>query len=116
MIVLVWRGRGYLVFLAAVAAFVLTAVIANALGYRDATMPTYAVEIIMTAIVFLPIWIYGKRWNSAERVLIDKSTGNEVILRGRHTAFGIPMQYWAIIWPVMIIAILGFTITSKHGV
>src|ERR1700722_10946569 len=98
MFLLVWRGRGYLVFLAAIAAFVLTAAIALALGYRDATIQTYVVEIIVTAILFLPIWIYGKRWNSVERVLIDKRTGNEVVIRGRHSAFGIPMQYWAIIW------------------
>lgn len=116
MLVFVWRGRGYLVFLAAIAALALTAAIAHALGYRDATMPTYAVEIVTTAIIFLPIWIYGKKWNSAQRVLIDKKTGNEIVLRGRHSAFGIPMQYWAIIWPVVVIIILGFTIAAKHGV
>lgn len=113
MVLLIWRGRGYLVFLAAVAAFMLTAIIANAFGYRDATPPTYLIEIMMTAILFVPIWIYGNRWNSVERVFIDKITGDELTIRGRHSAFGIPMQYWALIWPAAVVVILGIAMASK---
>jgi hypothetical protein len=108
--IFVWRGRGYLVLLAAISAFVLTAVVASALGFRDATLPTYLIEIAATAAAFVPIWIYGNKWNSMERVLIDKATGEEFTVRGRHSAFGIPMQYWALIWPAVITAILGYAI------
>jgi len=113
MFILIWRGRGYLVFLAAISGFVLTAIVANALGFRDATLPTYLVEIAATAAVFAPIWVFGNKWNSVERVLIDKATGEEFPVRGRHSAFGIPMQYWALIWPVVIIGILGFTVSKQ---
>jgi len=114
MLVLVWRGRGYLVFLAAIAAFFLTAVIANALGYRDATTPTYLVEALTTAALFVPIWFYGNKWNAVQRVLVDKRTGKELTIRGRQSAFGIPMQYWAVIWPSLIVVIIGFAVL-KHG-
>ena len=113
MLVFIWKGRGYLVFLAAIAALAMTAIIANALHYRDATPPIYAIEILTTTILFVPIWIFGKKWNSTKRVLIDKKTGKEVIFWSRHSAFGIPMQYWAIIWPTVIAVIVGFLIAKQ---
>lgn len=112
MFIFVWRGRGWLVLLAAIAAFVITAIVADALGFRDATPPTYFVEILSTVAMFVPIWIYGNKWNAVERVLIDKATGEEFTVRGRHSAFGIPMQYWALIWPVVLVAILGYTVAK----
>jgi hypothetical protein len=113
MFIFIWRGRGYLVLLAAIAAFVVTALVASALGFRDATLPTYGVEIIVTAIMFVPIWIYGKKWNSSERVLIDKATGIEFTVSPRHSAFGVPMQYWAMIWPPLIVLILGYAMSEQ---
>ncbi|HYS46631.1 MAG TPA: hypothetical protein VEM35_09340 [Rhizomicrobium sp.] len=105
MIILIWRGRGYLVFLAAIAALFLTAGIGSTLGLKDATAPIYAVEFLVTLAVFAPIWFYGRKWNSQSRVLMDTATGEEITFGNNHRAFGIPMQYWAFIIPVLLLVV-----------
>jgi hypothetical protein len=103
--VVVWRGRGYLVPLAIIANLALTALIASALGFRDATIQTYALEFFLAVVLFIPLWVYGKKWNSERRELIDKATGKEFVIGNHHRFFWMPMQYWTVIYPVVLLLI-----------
>lgn len=108
MWIFIWQGKGYLVLLAIIADFLLTALIGSALGLQDATVQIYTVEFIIAVLLFIPIWFYGKKLNSQRRTLVDKATGKEVVLGNNNRAFWIPMQYWAIIYPVLLLLIFAF--------
>jgi hypothetical protein len=103
--VVVWQGRGYFVPLAIIADLALTGLIASALGFRDATIQTYALEFFLAVVLFMPLWVYGKKWNSERHELIDKATGKELVIGNYHRFFWIPMQYWAVIYPVALLLI-----------
>lgn len=106
--IFIWKGKGGFVFLAIILNFVLTAIIGSYLGFEDATIEIMTLEFILSLLLSIPIWIYGKKWNSEKLELIDKATGNEFIVTGQNTAFWIPMQYWAIIFPSIILLIIIF--------
>jgi hypothetical protein len=104
MVFFVWRGRGYFVILAIIISFIITAALESFLGFRDATVQTGILEFVIGILVFIPVWIYGKKWN-VPLELINKKTGQEFTIKNPHTFFWIPMQYWAIIYPVLILVI-----------
>jgi hypothetical protein len=41
--------------------------------------------------------ILAAKTPSEERAVIDKQTGQEIVLRQRHTLFWIPIKYWTFI-------------------
>ena len=52
-------------------------------------------------------WFMGKKWNEEEaRTVIDKATGQEIILKPNHSLFWIKLQYWGIIFGVFGLIIL----------
>src|SRR3989344_2543796 len=104
MFVFIWTGKGYLVLLAMVADILLTALIGSALGFQDATVQIYILEFLFAVILFSPIWIYGRKWNAESKTLIEKESGKEILLQNAHKAFWIPMQYWAFIYPLALLA------------
>ena len=57
-------------------------------------------------------WVFGKKWNSNnQKILIDKETGKKVLLKGNHSLFWIPMQYWSV-----ILGVLGIIIMFQNSV
>lgn len=52
------------------------------------------------------LWPIGRRMNSGGRVLVDKATGQEVILKPRHSLFFIPVQFWSPILAVIAVIML----------
>jgi hypothetical protein len=84
----------------------LTALIGIQLGLRDDTLPMMFLELAIAGLLCLPLWIWGREWNSQTRQLLDLETGEQLVLAQRHSAFGIPLQYWAIVWPGVVLAIL----------
>jgi hypothetical protein len=106
MIFFFWRGKGYIVFIGIVCTILLTALVAGALlGFEDATMPTYVIEFSIGSLLFVPIWFYGRKWNKEAYTFTHRTTGTEITIVNPHTAFGIPIQYWAIIWPLLLLLI-----------
>jgi ribose/xylose/arabinose/galactoside ABC-type transport system permease subunit len=103
-----WRGRGYVALLSVLAYGLLGGAIN---GFLKVVLHVpFPIQPILGGIigliVFYYLWIYGKKWNAQTRTLIDKDTGQEIVFKNIHTAFWIPMQYWAIIWPVILVLIL----------
>ncbi len=106
--IFIWKGKGAFVLVAIIVNFILTALIGPSLGFKDGTTQIVALELIIAILLSIPIWIYGRKWNSEKRELIDKLTGKELIITNQHSFFWIPMQYWAIIYPVIILLVMIF--------
>jgi len=86
----VWSGRGFLVFLV----LIVCAVAAIAL------LPELYQDLGIIASIFIAAifsWIMGKKWNGQPREFIDKQSGQTVTAGGQHTLFWLKMEYWGII-------------------
>jgi hypothetical protein len=92
---IVWSGWGILVVAFAGAALVLGLVLDQAVGFRAAhPWLTGLAELLAAA----GVWFVGVRLNvGRDRTLVDPASGEQVVLRRRHTLFWIPMQYWAVL-------------------
>lgn len=90
--IIFWHGRGWLVFVAIIVSLFFSVLFLDgtSLDFQDGTWQNGLLQSIIVIATFLPIWICGKRWNSQGTA---------------HDAYWIPMQYWAIIWPLLIILI-----------
>ena len=103
--ILIWRGWGFLIIIAALFAMgTLGALLFHLLGlYTEHILYLPIIMIIAGAV----IWYFGNRINKGEdRTYIDQETNEEIIIstKNHHTLFFIPIQYWGII--VGIIGIL----------
>ncbi len=92
---IVWSGLGILVPAITFAIWVVMNLMVDGI-YGDGAD---AERIVASAIALLlsapAIWFSGKALEGPGRLVIDKETGEEMILRARHTLFFIPMKYWA---------------------
>jgi len=89
-----WKGYGFLALVIAVAIGAITAFTFSKLGSTEDLGA--AVGAIISGVV---IWIVGSRLNSItkERTVVDKKTGNEIILKPNNSLLFIKMQYWGFI-------------------
>ncbi len=97
---IVWSGRGFLsVVVLAVVLFGLTSFLP-----KEQNNLSYAISLFVAAIFS---WIMGKKWNeSNQKSLIDKETGEEIILKPNHSLFWIKMQYWGFIFGIIGVIML----------
>jgi hypothetical protein len=112
MFFIFWRGKGFIALLAAMAFSLVSAIINGAFKFTTSDPETYVVTAVVAAAIFLPLWNYGKKINSQITTLVDKSTGQEYTLKNSHSLFWIPVQYWAIIWPILFIIIFAQTMLA----
>jgi hypothetical protein len=82
-------------------------IIGNENYYQQAIWPL-ALALVISGVIS---WFLGKRLNKPRgRTLIDKETGEEVILKNtRHRLFFIPMEYWG---PILLVIALIYVITK----
>ncbi|HEY9288265.1 MAG TPA: hypothetical protein VIT43_09615 [Candidatus Dormibacteraeota bacterium] len=91
--IFVWTGWGVLVLLYGLAGLFVGSVIGNVAGLGHRQLITIGIAEIVAAVA---LWFTGVRLNGQPgRQLVDPKTGQNVVLRRRHTLFWIPMQYWA---------------------
>lgn len=92
---IVWSGLGFLVPAIAFAIWVIMNLMVDGM-YGDGADAERVVASAIALLLSAPaIWFSGKALEGPGRVVIDKETGEEMILRPRHTLFFIPMKYWA---------------------
>ncbi len=88
---IIWSGQGRLagiIFLAAVGILFL-------FGLDDKR------ALLFGSILAAPfIWIIGRNLNKPEE-RFDRKTQQKVIYKNNHSMFGVPVQYWAIIYVVL---------------
>lgn len=107
---IIWKGLGFLVavitfLLSLVMEVVTESITNNEMYYQENSLPL-AIAILLSGIIN---GVLGKRLNKQKaRTLIDKETGEEVILKNDHSLFFIPMEYWGIILCVGAVLILFF--------
>jgi hypothetical protein len=97
---IVWSGKGFLSVLVLVLSF---ALFTNLLPTEQGD---YAfVLAFFIAAVFS--WLMGKKWNEEiGRTVIDKATGQEILLKENHSLFWIKLQYWGFIFGAFGLVIL----------
>ena len=104
-----WRGLGFLVPIIVFGMLIGMSVLFN-LVYSDEhfyyshTWP----KVFSVGLTALTIWVVGRRLNDRPgRVMIDKATQKEYILKSSHDFMFVKMEYWAVIM-VVVISIIVF--------
>src|SRR6266498_5431113 len=97
---IIWSGFGFLVVVFAFACSLIMSVLSNELfgsGYYQTHAWPLALAI---AIAGALTWLVGNALNQRRgKVMIEKDTGREVLLRPNHSLFFIRMHYWG---PILI--------------
>jgi tetratricopeptide (TPR) repeat protein len=95
---IIWRGLGVLVLFIGFASLVLTEVIAEKLTGDDQFYQEHKwvgpIGLLIAAA--LTYGLHRLLLLQKDRVLIDKTTGEEVVLPSKHSLFFIPVQLWPI--------------------
>jgi hypothetical protein len=105
---IIWNGWGFLVavfvFVCSLIANLITDSVAGEGKYWDVYKWPLALAFIVAGILS---WILGRYLAKRKaRVLIDKETGKEVVLRPLHALFFIEMRWWGPILAVIAVIIL----------
>ena len=99
---IIWKGWGILVVIITAAFvfgvdFITGAAFGNSNYYAIHNWPE-GVAFLLSGIAVYFVGLYFN--NKPGRVMIDKATGREIVLRRVHSMFFIPMEYWGIILAV----------------
>lgn len=114
-----WTGRGYLVFLIVLVCSLIANYIFDAVfgpGYYAGNKSLIAVSLIVSGVICWPLGKYLRK--RADRVLIDKQTGEEVVInQSRHTFMWIPMDWWGqfFVASALVLLVTEFAITPYWG-
>lgn len=108
---IIWKGFGILVVIIAFLCLIITQLVADGVTGDPHFYQTHhwlACLALMFAAV--PVYFVARYFNNKPgRVVIDKATKRELVIRRTHSLFFIPMEYWAIILPV-----IGFGLLFAH--
>ena len=97
---IVWSGRGFLSVAVLIANFILF------ISILPEEQSDYGL-IMSFFITGVFSWFMGKKWNEKEgRIMIDKESGQEILIKPNHSLFWIKMQYWGPIFGLLGIIIL----------
>lgn len=110
--IFIWRGYGFLVPLITIVLVGVTSVLFSSIF--NTTQP-YGVCIGALAAA-VAIWYAGNSFNSPakDRVMIDKATGQEFLIKPNHSLFFIKMQYWAyIVGAIGLFLLVALLFSSK---
>ena len=97
MIHIIWSGKGFLVAVfifgfSLIANLITNSVTGSGMYWKAHKWP-FAVSLFVSA---LACWFVGRLLqNGKARVLIDRETGEEVVLKKSHTLFFIPVIFWS---------------------
>ncbi|WP_143014190.1 hypothetical protein [Mucilaginibacter pineti] len=93
---IIWKGYGFLVpFIAAAIIGIFSVLLWELFPKSIFLGPCLGCFAAATA-----IWFIGKKFNSPakNRVMIDKASGREFLIKPDHSLFFIKMQYWAFVF------------------
>ena len=90
----IWSGKGVLSVVVLLVALLITTV-----ALPDNFNIALGIACMIAAIFS---WYFGRKWNSAEgKAVIDKETGEEILLKRKHSMFWISMEYWGVIFGIL---------------
>jgi cytochrome b561 len=95
---IIWRGWGFLVAVIVLVALIAMELVASALqgegAYQEETALWAGIGLLLAGAVIYPL---GRRLNGGEgRLMVDKQTGQEVLIKPIHSLFFIRMEYWGL--------------------
>jgi hypothetical protein len=104
---IIWSGFGFLVAVVGFGCLILTELMTRAAFdekyYQAHGWPKLAGIWVAAALVYvLGLWLDRQ----PGRAMIDKATGQEVVLKRSHSLFFIPVRYWVYIFLVLGIVLL----------
>lgn len=108
---IIWKGFGILVVIIAILSIAIVQLVARAATNDPHFGETHHwVGGLALIIAAVPVFFVGRYFNTRPgRVVIDKATKRELVIRRTHSLFFIPMEYWAIILPL-----IGFGLMFAH--
>jgi hypothetical protein len=111
---IIWNGLGYLVAVVGFAALILTEVLAEKITGDDQFYQQHG-WVILIGMLVAAASTYGLHRLlplQKGRVVIDKETGQEMVLRSNHSLFFIPVKWWPLVFVVLGV---GFGIAGGAG-
>jgi ATP/ADP translocase len=93
---IIWSGLGFLVaaiafLLLLIAEYVTESLFGDEFYYQAHGWP----KLLAFFLAGMVIWPLGKYLNSKQgKIMIEKETGKEVLIKPKHSLFFIPMEYW----------------------
>ena len=105
---IIWRGLGFLVFVITLAALIFMEVLTGRLFHDPSYYAAHGwPKLVGFLIAAVAVWLLGNSLNRRPgRVVIDKATGRQVVLKPTHSLFFIRVDYWAAILVVLGIVFL----------
>jgi len=107
----IWSGLGFLVAVIGFAALILTEYVSERVTGDDQFYQEHGWVILLGMLVAagLTYGLHRLLLLQKGRVVIDKETGEEVVLRSSHSLFFIPVKWWPVVFAGLgvVIAIVG---------
>ena len=104
----IWKGYGILaigipIFISIILNLIINCILGD--NYYENSNWTAPLALLISAVF---VYLLGVEFNHNKhnKIVIDKETKEELILKENHTLFFIPFQYWSIIILILAIYIL----------
>ncbi|MGX7265019.1 hypothetical protein [Enterococcus crotali] len=109
---IIWQGKGGLVFLSLILGAMVTTVIFGFLPIDTGYKAGYILEgVVMTVVVAVVNHLFTKKFISDNvKIFIDEETGERIQVKDRSSLFFIPNKYWT--WIILVFGII-LTISSS---
>ena len=107
----IWKGLGFLVAIIAFAALLLTEIVSEGLTGDEQFYQenSWVILVGMLIAAVLTYGLYRLLLRQKGRVVIDKETGQEIVLRPSHSLFFVDVKWWPAILVVLgvVFAVVG---------
>jgi hypothetical protein len=106
--ILIWRGAGGLILIFGIASALLTNIATSSLFDQSNYFAQHSwAQAVSLWIAATASWFLGRYFNGKPpRIVIDKATGQEVMLKPKHDLMFIKMEYWGAILFAIGLAVL----------
>lgn len=91
---IIWRGKGYFVFLCLIAVFLVISVISGDSHYINKHPWAEGLGLVLSGI---GVFFLDRYFSQPDKNLIDPNTGEKYVFKTQNTLFFIPMKYWVYI-------------------
>lgn len=112
---IIWSGLGFLVAVIGFASLILTEFVSEKVTGNDQFYQEHG-WVILVAMLLAAGLTYGLHrllLLQKGRVVIDKETGQEIVLRSSHSLFFIPVKWWPVVFVGLGVVIA--IVRSKSG-
>jgi hypothetical protein len=101
---IVWQGSGFLVAVVGIAVLALTEYVVRIITKDEFYYPSHGwPKLVGFWLAAAAIYGIARYFDSRPgKVVIEKDTGKEIVLRTPHSLFFVPMKYWTYVFLVLV--------------